>query len=71
MIAGGFASAIVAGVGKLAAARFSCWQCFFAAFFERLVSMVTKKGKFHSQGLKTEMMQDGGGGGLYRGLRAE
>ena len=71
MIVGGFASAIVAGVGKLAAVQFSHWRRFFAAFFERLVSMVTKKGKCRSQGLKTEMTQDGGRGGLYRGLRAE
>ena len=61
---GGVVSVIVTGVCKLAATRFSRWQCFLAAFFERLVSMVTKKGKCHPQGLKMEMTQDGGGGGL-------
>ena len=46
IIAGGFVSGVVAGVCELVAARFSCWRCFFAAFFEVVVvSMVTKKGK--------------------------
>jgi hypothetical protein len=46
MIVGGMMSAMVTGVAELAAARFSRWRRFFAAFFEIVVvSMVTKKGK--------------------------
>jgi hypothetical protein len=47
IITGGFASAIVAGVVKLAAVWFARWRFFFAAFLEIpvMVSMVTKKGK--------------------------
>ena len=44
IITGGFVSAIVAGVVKLAAAWFARWRFFFAAFLE-ILSMVTKKGK--------------------------
>jgi hypothetical protein len=45
-VAGGFVSTVVADINELAAARFSRWRRFFAAFFEVVVvSMVTKKGK--------------------------
>ena len=57
-------SAIVAGIVKLTVAQFSHWQRFFTAFLEVVVSMVTKKGEFHSQWLQTEMMEDGGRGVL-------
>jgi hypothetical protein len=43
-IAGGIVSATVAGVAELAAARFSRWRRFFAAFLDVGVSMVTKNG---------------------------
>ena len=43
MIAGGSTSGIAVGVNELAAARFSRWRRFFAAFFET-VSMVTENG---------------------------
>ena len=45
-VAGGFVSTVVADINELAAAWFSHWHRFFAAFFEVVVvSMVTKKGK--------------------------
>jgi hypothetical protein len=54
IITGGFVSAIVAGVVKLAAVRFAHWRFFFTVFFEIIVvSMVTKKGKCCVQCLQT------------------
>ena len=64
IIAGKIMSAIVAGIVKLTVAQFSHWRHFFTAFLEVVVSMVTKKGEFHSQWLQTEMMEDGGRGVL-------
>ena len=55
MIVGGVMSAIITGVAELAAAQFSRWRRFFAAFFEIVVvSMVTKKGKSCGQCLQTK-----------------